>query len=297
MSSKARNLLSSGVTNVAQSFYDNFVQSNAELRASAGVRAVIIRRVNRPCCDWCKSLEGRYDIDDAPDNIYRRHKDCDCTVVCYDEKGYTDAWSKKVYQTEQEARKAKVNEILAKNDNKVEYQGIPRNWTTISNPSDDDALVNANPFYEFSKKNSPYNNNCVNCVCAYEMRKRKIDVIAQPRMSNHFLERNPWKAWKDLSQSDIIQAEGNGLKDIIKTVSEADLNARYEVLITFERGDGHAIVAEKSKNGVVFLDPQAGRIFNTRLFEQVKENETMFWRIDDKEFSDRGITACQMRKK
>ena len=114
MSSKARNLLSSGVTNVAQSFYDNFVQSNAELRASAGVRAVIIRRVNRPCCDWCKSLEGRYDIDDAPDNIYRRHKDCDCTVVCYDEKGYTDAWSKKVYQTEQEARKANAREIEAK---------------------------------------------------------------------------------------------------------------------------------------------------------------------------------------
>lgn len=111
MSSKARNLLSSGVTNVVQSFYDNFVQSNAELRASAGVRAVIIRRVNRPCCDWCKSLEGRYDIDNAPDNIYRRHKDCDCTVVCYDEKGYTDAWSKKVYQTEQETRMAAVRKI------------------------------------------------------------------------------------------------------------------------------------------------------------------------------------------
>jgi hypothetical protein len=119
MSSKARNLLSSGVTNVAQSFYDNFVQSNAELRASAGVRAVIIRRVNRPCCDWCKSLEGRYDIDDAPDNIYSRHKDCDCTVVCYDEKGYTDAWSKKVYQTEQEARKANAREIEAKQKRKT----------------------------------------------------------------------------------------------------------------------------------------------------------------------------------
>lgn len=119
MSSKARNLLSSGVTNVTQSFYDNFVQSNAELRASAGVRAVIIRRVNRPCCDWCKSLEGRYDIDDVPDNIYRRHKDCDCTVVCYDVKGYTDAWSKKVYQTEQEARQANVREIEAKQKKKT----------------------------------------------------------------------------------------------------------------------------------------------------------------------------------
>ena len=119
MSSRARNLLSAGTVNVIQSFYDNFLQSNAEVRASAGLKTKIIRKVNRPCCDWCNRLQGTYDIDNVPDNIYRRHQNCDCTVVAVTEKGYTDVWSKKVYQTEREARTASAREIEAKQKKKT----------------------------------------------------------------------------------------------------------------------------------------------------------------------------------
>lgn len=114
MSSRALNLLSAGTVNVIQSFYDSFLQSNAETRASTGLKTKIVRKVNRPCCEWCNSLQGTYDIDNVPDNIYRRHQNCDCTVIAVTEKGYTDVWSKKVYQTELEARKASIREIEAR---------------------------------------------------------------------------------------------------------------------------------------------------------------------------------------
>ena len=119
MSSRARNLLSAGTVNVIQCFYDSFLQSNAETRASAGLKTKIIRKTNRPCCDWCKALENTYDIDNAPDDIYGRHQNCDCTVVVVTEKGYTDAWSKKTYKTELEARKASIREIEEKQKNRI----------------------------------------------------------------------------------------------------------------------------------------------------------------------------------
>lgn len=116
MSNKARNLLSAGTVNVIQSFFDNFLQSNAEMRASAGFKTTITRRAIGKCCDWCSGLCGTFDIDKAPADIYRRHENCTCMVTVHSEKGYTDAWSKKTYKTKQEARKARAKEIEAEQE-------------------------------------------------------------------------------------------------------------------------------------------------------------------------------------
>ena len=133
MSSRARNLLSAGTVNVIQSFYDSFLQSNAETRASAGLKTKIIRKTNRPCCDWCKALENTYDIDNAPDDIYGRHQNCDCTVVVVTEKGYTDAWSKKTYKTELEARKASARGIEAGQKKKTKVEPARREKNLLDN--------------------------------------------------------------------------------------------------------------------------------------------------------------------
>ena len=50
---------------------------------------------------------------DAPKDVYRRHANCKCIVLCRTEKGtYQDVWSKKEYKTQREARIAKEQELV-----------------------------------------------------------------------------------------------------------------------------------------------------------------------------------------
>lgn len=73
-------LLDDPIINFSQSIVDDAIRANAEFHAKAGLQAKITRRVSGHACDWCKNLAGSYDYFDAPDDIYRRHERCRCTV-------------------------------------------------------------------------------------------------------------------------------------------------------------------------------------------------------------------------
>ena len=41
----------------------------------------IVRKIAGNCCDWCKSLAGTYSYpNNVPNDVYRRHQRCRCTV-------------------------------------------------------------------------------------------------------------------------------------------------------------------------------------------------------------------------
>lgn len=71
----------SAVENVANSFHDDYVRKNAEFRSKAGIKCHIVRETNGKCCAWCSALAGRYVYGDEPDDIFRRHDNCTCTVT------------------------------------------------------------------------------------------------------------------------------------------------------------------------------------------------------------------------
>lgn len=107
-----KRLLSAAVENISQSFYDDFCQKNASFRAKAGVEPKIIRKDDGKCCEWCSDLTGTYDYDKRPDDIFRRHKNCSCTVVVeYSKNRYRNVWDQKDYQSEKEARIAQAKEM------------------------------------------------------------------------------------------------------------------------------------------------------------------------------------------
>lgn len=113
MGTKYENLLESGSGNVIQSFYDNFLKSNADFRNKAGFRMTVIRESIGVCCAWCQDLVGTYDYDNRPSDIYARHKNCTCIVMTKTERGtYQDAWSRKEYESQRDARIAREREIL-----------------------------------------------------------------------------------------------------------------------------------------------------------------------------------------
>ncbi|MBQ9031857.1 MAG: hypothetical protein IJ106_10455 [Parasporobacterium sp.] len=113
MGSKYENLLEDGSGNIIQSFFDNFLKSNADFRAKAGFRMTVIRESIGVCCAWCQDLVGTYDYDNRPADIYARHKNCTCVVTTKTERGtYQDAWSRKEYDSQREARVAREQEII-----------------------------------------------------------------------------------------------------------------------------------------------------------------------------------------
>lgn len=95
--SGVRWILGDGViTNYMQSFVDDTMKRNAEFQSKAGVQPKIVRKSPTKCCPWCDALVGEYKYpDDVPDDVYRRHDNCNCIVEFYPGDGTKqDVWSK-----------------------------------------------------------------------------------------------------------------------------------------------------------------------------------------------------------
>lgn len=69
-----------GSETITKSFHDDFIEKNAKFRNDAGLRCYIIR-IGTNCCDWCTEVAGKYEMGDQPEGIFRRHDNCDCTII------------------------------------------------------------------------------------------------------------------------------------------------------------------------------------------------------------------------
>ena len=99
-------LLGSPVVNFSQSVVDDMVRKNAEFHFRSGMSPKIIRKEVGNCCKWCKNLVGTYKYPDVPKDVYRRHRNCRCTVEYIPKKGIRqDVHSKKIkYETKEEVK-------------------------------------------------------------------------------------------------------------------------------------------------------------------------------------------------
>jgi len=78
------------------------------------------------CCEWCQKLAGIYEYGKHPKDIFKRHDNCTCLVTFKDEEGYTDAWSKKKFETQREARIARIEQFERKEEL---LKKSNRNWS------------------------------------------------------------------------------------------------------------------------------------------------------------------------
>lgn len=88
-------ILDEPIKNFTQAVADDSVKRNIEFHKGLGFEPKIIRKAEANCCDWCNSLDGVYNYSEAPDDIYRRHRYCRCTVE-YDpgESKKQNVWTK-----------------------------------------------------------------------------------------------------------------------------------------------------------------------------------------------------------
>lgn len=80
-------ILGEPIVNFSQSVVDDAARANAEFQAKAGLNPKIVRKPDRKPCDWCKSLVGEYSYPNVPEDVYRRHDYCKCTVEFEPHKG------------------------------------------------------------------------------------------------------------------------------------------------------------------------------------------------------------------
>lgn len=90
------------VRNISQSFLDEFIKANAEFRYKVGMSAKIVRKLAGGACAWCKNLAGSYEYPDVPEDVYRRHDNCKCTVTLQSGKQRTDVWTKQTWSTQEQ---------------------------------------------------------------------------------------------------------------------------------------------------------------------------------------------------
>lgn len=86
------------VANVARSFHDDFIETNAKKRSDLGLRCHITRETDGKCCPWCDGLAGRYVYGRHPGDIFRRHDNCGCTVTYEEGRQRQDVWTKRSWE-------------------------------------------------------------------------------------------------------------------------------------------------------------------------------------------------------
>lgn len=114
-------LLNEPIINFTQAVVDETIKKNANLHYKSGLNPKIIRKEHGKCCDWCKEIVGTYSYPDVPEDIYKRHRYCRCTVDYYPGDGKKqDVWSKKWKNVNEDD---KIKERIEKSK-KIDYKPL-----------------------------------------------------------------------------------------------------------------------------------------------------------------------------
>lgn len=138
-----------GTANITMSFHDDYMRENAEFRSNAGLRCYIDRQTNGKCCTWCSDIAGRYDYGNEPQDVYRRHDNCDCTVTYENGRQRQDVWSKRTWTADREKIKYTKPTIISRaeaqrlNDEKVSNNRQIVHNSSLDN-SDGNGIMNDN---------------------------------------------------------------------------------------------------------------------------------------------------------
>lgn len=312
----------SGTENITLSFHDDSVRENAKFRNDAGLICYLDRQTNGKCCPWCSDAAGRYLYGTEPRDIYRRHDNCNCTVIFENGRQRQNVWTKRSWEapevgsgnkpkvfSEDEARSieqrnlSQIRGISVDNSGEsgiIEARGyIEDNFDRKANLSTtDEDLKAVNPNW---KELKGYDDNCQRCVPTYVLRRQGYDVEALPTGLNeeidNLLKQNPHIIWERAGNS-VIPRSTRGSKyfgkpEIEKYMKDLPDGAMCEIRCEWKDRDyGHVFIAEKQNGKVRYIDPQTGKTEVSRYFKDMKPNRTQFWRIDNATLNDDLIKYC-----
>ena len=118
-------LLKEPIINFTQSIVDDLIKANADFQHRAGLSPKIVRKEAGGCCDWCRKLVGTYKYpEDVPDDVWKRHRFCRCTVNYLPGEGKKqDVWSKKWSDVDKDNKIEKRIELSERKRYKKFHEG------------------------------------------------------------------------------------------------------------------------------------------------------------------------------
>ncbi len=87
-------ILDEPVINFSQSVVDDVLERNVNFQGESGLSPTITRKIAGGACDWCISVAGTYKYPDVPQDVYRRHDRCRCTVEYNQGDRQQNVWTK-----------------------------------------------------------------------------------------------------------------------------------------------------------------------------------------------------------
>ena len=69
------------VATVAKSFHDDYIKANAKVRNDLGLKPILKRITSSTACKWCQEVAGRFRFGEQPEDVFRRHDNCDCVII------------------------------------------------------------------------------------------------------------------------------------------------------------------------------------------------------------------------
>ncbi len=106
-------ILDEPIKTFAKNVIDSTLKKNIDFQGKSGLSPKIVRRATFGACEWCQEVAGTYEYPDVPDDVYRRHSNCDCTTEYIDGGKIQDVWSKAIYKSKAE-RDAAIQERTAR---------------------------------------------------------------------------------------------------------------------------------------------------------------------------------------
>ena len=194
---------------------NEFMKQNAEQRSRAGFKVTVERTGGTNCCPWCADRIGRWELKDAPKDVFGVHDNCTCMVVYTNSRGVRSQRSGmgrfiEVGYQPHVFGKGEVNGADSPSVLSAETNGLrealhfpPKEFGKHLISDAERGIINSgvpyldekrrlkengisyclrttNPNRELSES---YQLNCQRCVIAYEARRRGFDVIAKPKQS------------------------------------------------------------------------------------------------------------------
>ena len=196
---------------ITRSFADDFAKANADFRTRAGIEEFIVRRDDGSCCEWCAKLAGkfRYPVE-VPDDVWRRHDNCGCTVEHISGGMSTNVHTKQTRQLSEEQRRqieqqaqTKPKVLTPEEGKRIEEELIAKRVGRLTDGDESGIIKLDKELYpdtlagvkrgelmsfedadtgkvnpKFGKQG--YSDNCQTCVVVFEARLRGFDVEATP---------------------------------------------------------------------------------------------------------------------
>ena len=249
-------ILDDPVKTFSKNVVDETLEKNVEFQGKSGLHPKIVRTASANACPWCLEMEGEYEYPDVPEDVYRRHENCDCIVEYIDGGKRQDVWSKKEYSESQAERVASIQNRIenAESHDGATYAGVPKTWIkNLETASEDEILSGTNPGYkqflslDSGQEERDYNENCANSVVAYEMRCRGYDVTAQPLSACEQLRTKPFSAWVG---GENLKEQSKSFETVIQYIKNEADGSRIQIAGQYRKNvwnqrDGHTFIAEK----------------------------------------------------